>query len=91
MRTDWISKSLAGIVAGFTLALALAGLVAWGGPGGLSVPGKVQMVMWTITPLWLTAVSLVYLFPTGIHAWAWLGGANVLAWLALVVLRFMMA
>ena len=87
MKTDWWSKSLAGIVAGFTLALALAGLFAWVGPGGINAVNKYQLIMWMVTPLWLTAVSLVFLFPSGCHAWAWLGGANVFAWIALVAAR----
>lgn len=87
MNAHWWSKSLAGIVGGFALALGVAGLLAWTGPGGPAAINKTQMVMWSITPLWLTAVSLVYLFPTGLHAWAWLGGANVVVWGAVVVTR----
>ena len=87
MTADWWSKSLAGIVAGFTLAVAMAGLLAWAGPGGVDAINKTQLVMWTIAPLWLTAMSLVFLFPSGVHAWAWLGGANVLAWIGVALAR----
>lgn len=87
MNAHWWSKSLAGIVGGFALAVGLAGLLAWGGPGGVAAINKTQMVMWSIAPLWLTALSLVFLFPSGIHAWAWLGGANVLVWSAMAATR----
>lgn len=87
MKTDWWGKSLAGIVAGFALAVGLAGLLTWAGPGGAAALNKTQLVMWSIAPLWLTALSLVFLFPSGLHAWAWLGGANVVVWTGMALAR----
>ncbi|MGE4278325.1 MAG: hypothetical protein AB7G62_01980 [Magnetospirillum sp.] len=87
MNAHWWSKSLAGIVCGFALALGLAGLLAWAGPGGVNAINKTQLVMWSIAPLWLTALSLVFLFPTGRQAWAWLGGANLVVWSAMLLTR----
>ena len=78
LRPDWISKSLAGLIGGFVIALGLAGLFAWVGPGGLDAPNKVQFNMWIITPLWMLILSLVFLFRTGWRAWLWLGGAALL-------------
>lgn len=80
---DWLGKSLAGGVGGLTLAIALLGLFAWLGPGGIDAPDKVQVVMWLVPPLWLTLFSLSYLFRSSRRAWAWLGSANLLAYAAL--------
>lgn len=79
IRRDWTAKTLAGVLLGFALALALAGLFAFLGPGGLDARDKYQLVMWLVAPLWLLVVSLVYLFRSGLRAWLWLGGASLLA------------
>ncbi|MFA7554226.1 MAG: hypothetical protein WCY88_08245 [Spongiibacteraceae bacterium] len=65
---DWWSKSIAGVVLGFPLALTLSGLIAWYGPGGISAEDKVQFVMWMIAPLWLLPLSAVFLCRTGLRA-----------------------
>ena len=80
---DWLGKTLAGGLLGFTLAMAIAGLVAWLGPGGVQASNKFQFVMWLVSPLWVAVVSLVYLFPSGPSAWLWLGLANVAAYAGL--------
>ncbi|MFP1678672.1 hypothetical protein ACLD02_08225 [Alloalcanivorax sp. C16-2] len=87
IRPDWWSKTLAGGVLGFTLGVALSGLFAWLGPGGIEAANKVQVVMWLVPVPWMAAFSLVYLFPSGVRAWLWLGAANLLAFGALVVAR----
>lgn len=91
IRPDWCSKSLAGLLGGLGLALALAGLVAWLTPGGIQGANKYQFVMWLMSPLWLGVLSLVYLFPSGAAAWGWLGGANLLAFAALAACRLFLA
>ncbi|MFQ6372062.1 hypothetical protein [Shewanella sp. YIC-542] len=80
IRPDWISKTLCGLVLGFTLALALVGLFAWFGPGSMAAGDKYQFNMWLLAPVWLSILSLVYLFRSGRRALLWLGGANLLAW-----------
>lgn len=90
IRADWWSKTLAGAVLGWTLALALSGLFAWLGPGGVDAPNKSQLVMWLIAPLWMLAFSFTYLFRTGLHALLWLSGANLLAYGALFAARGML-
>jgi hypothetical protein len=79
IRHDWMSKSLAGVLLGFALALALAGLFAHLGPEGLEGRNKYQLVMWLVAPIWLGVVSFVFLFRSGLRAWLWLGGAALLA------------
>ncbi len=87
IQPHWWSKTLAGVILGLTLCYGLVGLFAWFGPGGIDAPAKVQLNMWLITPLWLTLLSLVYLFPTGRRAWGWLAAANGLVYLVYIGLR----
>ncbi|MTJ83602.1 MAG: hypothetical protein F8N37_21660 [Telmatospirillum sp.] len=75
-RYDWLSKSLAGVLLGYGLALSLAGLVAKLAPPG---PALTQLVMWLVAPLWLSTLAATFLFRSGLRAWIWLGGANLLA------------
>lgn len=84
---DWLGKSSAGLILGFTLAVAVSGLFAWAGPGGPSALNKYQMVMWLVVPVWMGALSAVFLFRSGLGAWLWLGGANALAYGALFLCR----
>jgi len=86
MQRDWIGKTSAGLVLGLGLAFALAGLAAWCGEGP-GAPNKTQFVMWLVAPIWLGVQSLVYLFRSGARAWIWLGTANLLALLGLVLCR----
>ncbi|WP_426339502.1 hypothetical protein ACN9MZ_24795 [Pseudoduganella sp. S-14] len=87
IRPDWWSKTFAGAVLGATLALALAGLFAWAGPGGIHAREKAQFVMWIMAPLWMAVFSTVYLFRSGLRAVLWLGGANVAAYSLLFYVR----
>lgn len=80
LRPDWWSKTFAGGVLGLSLALALSGLFAWVGPGGITAPNKVQFNMWIIAPLWTLIFSFSYLFTTGRRALLWLLLANLLAY-----------
>lgn len=77
VRSDWIAKTLAGLVLGATLALeASAFLVRFGPP--LPLPNTAQLAMWITVPVWMSVLSLVYLFRDGLRAWLWLGGAALL-------------
>jgi hypothetical protein len=86
IRRDWIAKTLAGTLLGFTLALGASGLFAqMNGDMPLAVRG--QLAMWMVAPVWLATLSGVYFFASGLRAWLWLGGANALVYGALLVLR----
>ncbi len=87
IRPDWWSKSLVGVVLGFCLAVGLVGLFAWFGPGGINADAKNQFNMWMIAPLWMLILSFSYLFRTGMRAFLWLAGANVLTYSMMFLFR----
>jgi len=87
LQPDWWTKSLAGLILGFTLALGLVGLFAWFGPGGIDADTKVQFNMWLITPIWLLILSFSFLFKTGLRAIGYLGLFNILTYIALYTFR----
>ena len=87
MKPDWWSKTFAGAFLGGTLALAVAGLFAWLGPGGIDAREKSEFVMWMMAPVWMAVFSTVYLFRTGLRAVLWLGGANMVAYGLLFYVR----
>lgn len=74
IRRDWISKSLAGALLGFALALgasaALAALTA-----SIPLASRSQLAMWLVPPVWLGVLSTVYFFASGLRAWICLGAA----------------
>ncbi|MFB2638026.1 hypothetical protein ACE02P_08355 [Shewanella bicestrii] len=87
LQPDWWTKSLAGLVLGFTLALGLVGLFAWFGPGGIDADTKVQVNMWLIAPIWLSVLSFSFLFKTGLRAIGYLGLLNILTYIVLYTFR----
>lgn len=87
LQPDWWTKSLAGLILGFTLALGLVGLFAWFGPGGIDADTKVQFNMWLITPIWLLVLSFSFMFKTGLRAIGYLGLFNVLTYIVLYIFR----
>lgn len=89
IRPDWGSKTFAGVVLGLGLSLALCGLFAWAGPGGIAAAGKVQFVMWMIAPVWMLIFSLTYLISSGVRAMQYLLAANLLAYALLFFFREM--
>ncbi len=88
----WPGKTLAGLVLGFGLALALSGLFAWLGPGGMPASNaKLQFDMWLLPPIWAAVLSLVFLFRDSLRAWLWLGLANLVAFALLWGARLWLA
>lgn len=83
---DWLSKTLAGALLGFTLAIGCAGLFN-GLASGLPLGIRGQLAMWLTAPVWMGVLSGVYFFHSGMRAWAWLGGANLLVFGLLAVGR----
>lgn len=88
----WFGKSMAGLVLGFGLSLALSGLFAWVGPDGINGGGgKIQFTMWLVAPIWCGVLSFVFLFRDSLRAWCWLGAANVVAFGVLWLVRSAMS
>lgn len=86
-RPDLLSKTLAGALLGFTLAIAASALFAWLTPNGPSAPNKFQFVMWLVAPVWTLILSAVYFFRNGRRAWLALAAANLVAFAAYLALR----
>lgn len=86
IRPDWLSKTLAGALLGFTLAIGCAGLFNWLA-SGMPLSARGQLAMWLTAPVWMGVLSGVYFFRSGQCAWAWLGGANLLVFGFLAALR----
>lgn len=83
---DWLSKTLAGALLGFTLAVGCSGLFSWAA-SGLAMTIRGQLAMWLVAPVWMGVLSGVYFFRSGRRAWAWLGGANFLVFGILAAAR----
>lgn len=78
---QWWSKSAAGLILGFTFALAINGIFAWLGPNGIEVGSNNPINLWIVISMWAMVFSTCYLFKTGLQAWYWLSTANVIAYL----------
>lgn len=87
IRPDWIAKSLAGFLLGFTLAIGCSGLLVASTPTMAKVI-QGQLAMWLVMPVWLGVLGLVFLFASGWRAWLWLGTANLLVYVGLYAARF---
>ena len=77
IQPDWVSKTLAGLLLGFIIALACSAIFVWLSPG-MAPSSRSQLAMWMLAPVWLGVLSLCYLFRTGLRAWIGLGGACLL-------------
>ncbi|MAN73709.1 MAG: hypothetical protein CME84_06410 [Henriciella sp.] len=87
---NWFGKASAGLILGFVIAIALSGVWAWAGPGGLMASSiKTQLNMWMVPPIWALILSLCFFFRSGVRAWAWLGLAAVICAGALYVAKFL--
>lgn len=86
LRRDWITKTLAGLLLGFTLALVSSGLFAQLSPQ-LPLSIRAQLSMWMVFPVWLCVLSGVYFFGSGLRAWLWLSGATLGLGTLLLVIR----
>lgn len=83
IQRDWLSKSLAGCVLGFSLALALCGLVSRLMPGLDSA--EAQLLLWLLPLPWLAVLGTVFLFRNGRQAWLWLSMTNAAMWSLLLI------
>ncbi|MFC0166542.1 hypothetical protein ACFFKC_00475 [Pseudoduganella danionis] len=77
---DWLGKTLAGILLGFTLALGCSALFVWLA-ASLPQSARSQLAMWLLAPVWIGVLGGVFFFRSGKQAWLWLGAANLLVFL----------
>lgn len=78
-------RAWAGILAGFFLAAAIAGLACWLPPGpwqSALVPSLIAFI-----PLWMMAATCAFAFRTGRGAWCGLGLAALAGFALLWLLR----
>ncbi|MFT4056472.1 MAG: hypothetical protein QM681_18365 [Novosphingobium sp.] len=84
---DWAGKTGAGLVLGFTFALALSGLFRlWTGYGDAYFSAQGQLGMWIMALTWPLILGFAFLFRTVLRAWLWLALANFMTWVPLVAL-----
>ncbi len=79
----WL-KSLAALLLGLPLAVAVIGIAAL-----LSGDHARYTLPWLLMffPAWIGAMIAAFLFHSGARAWLWLGGANLLAYIVLYGLK----
>lgn len=74
IQRDWASKTLAGAVLGFALAMGSSALLA-ALTDSVPLVTRSQLAMWLVPPVWLGVLGTVYFFGSGLRAWSWLGAA----------------
>ncbi|MCX4192555.1 hypothetical protein [Methylophaga sp. OBS1] len=79
LHNDWLSKTVAGLILGFTAALGLSGVLLLI-VSEMNRSASAQLVMWLLSPMWLTLLSTVYLFRNGLRAWGWLALLNLMVY-----------
>lgn len=87
---NWFGKASAGAVLGLALAIGLTGVYSWVGPGGLAYgTSQPQFAMWMVGFIWPIVLSFCFFFRSGRAAWLWLGGATLLSFVGLFVVKLM--
>ena len=73
-------KSTAAVFLGLPLAVIVVGICAL-----LSQEQARTTLPWLLTffPFWIGAMSIAFLFRTGLRAWLWMGGATLLGYAVL--------
>lgn len=82
---EWLSLTAAALFPGAALALVFSGLFQY--TGDEMALDKGQVTMWMVPLLWAVIASCVFVTRTPARAWTWLGVANVLGIIALIILR----
>ena len=76
-----LAKTLAGILLGLPLAMALIAIVVWIWPGSSESVAMPALV--AFFPAWTGIMGGTYMFRSGARAWTWLAVANLVAFSAL--------
>lgn len=86
IKRDWISKTLAGLILGFALAMATSGVFSKV-TMDMASASRIQLAMWMVPPIWMVVFGFVYFFTSGFRAWIWLLTANFMVWGIFLALR----
>lgn len=70
------ARYLAAILLGLPLSVSLVGLVALAWPGDQTITTLPWLMM--MFPVWITVMTLAFVFKTALRAWLWLGGSTVM-------------
>lgn len=76
-----ISKTVAGLLLGLTLATGVTGL--WGLIGWPSFDAALTTAVVIVIPVWIGIWTATYRCSTAMRAWLWLIGANLLCFATL--------
>lgn len=87
IQPDWWSKTLAGAILGFTLAVAIANIIVLIGLHFMPVELIGQFGMWAIPWFWLPIFFATYFISTGNKAILFLCLSNAVAYLCLFLIR----
>lgn len=87
IRRDWLAKTLALVLLGFTLAVGVSGLLNLA-IVTMPLDARGQLAMWSLPPVWFSVLGFGFLFGSGLRAWLWLGAANALVFGLWGALRF---
>ncbi|WKB55727.1 hypothetical protein [Eleftheria terrae] len=73
-----LHHGVVGAALGFPWAVCLSGLL-FHGLGDPRDPATYQVAMWSVVPLWATALALAFLARSPLACWAWGLAANAFA------------
>lgn len=59
-KNQWLIKIIGSVVLGFPFAVFTSSLLGWAAPNSIPDNIRSQFIMWMITPLWLTPLSLIF-------------------------------
>jgi hypothetical protein len=59
-KAQWLLKTVGMLLIGFPFAVFTSSLIGWAAPDSVPLDIRSQFIMWLITPLWLTPLSLVF-------------------------------
>ena len=77
IESGWFWKALAGLVLGFLLAVGFSKLFVLVA-SGMAPTARVQLAMWLVMPVWLTAFAFSFAFRKSFHSWLLLSCLNLL-------------
>ncbi len=87
MQPDWWSKTLTGLILGFTLATAIATILFLVNVPYVERNTIAQVAMWSIPWVWMLLFFIAYFIPKGWHSLLLYSIANVIAFAIVFYLR----